>query len=499
MPNWSPDSSRAAWSRPRNERSLPVATHRGFVRPPGARYSAAMRPKEVRTAADARQIVEERDLDYVNIGFVDIDGIVRGKYISRLKFFEAMEEGIHALRDVLGFGIHDEVVETKVTGWHTGFPDAPMRIVPETCRGVPFDFDGRGLFFLCEYDGEAENYCTRSLLRRIVSKARGMGFAPHGGFECEFFLFKETPHSVREKGYLNLTTSTPGNFGYSVDRETVDSPFYQRLLSLFLAMDVPLEGFHEEVGPGAMEAAISAQTDVGAADRAVIFKTFTKIAAQREGHIATFMARWDTANPGQGAHIHLSLRDPDTGRPRFHLGVGDEGMNATLRHFIAGQQALLPEFFALVAPTINSYRRFTPGAWAPTAANWGVENRTCALRVIRGPAPQHTRIEFRASGADVNPYLAYAVALGSGLYGIEHRLEPSAPVKGNSYLRTPAARTRFPATLAEAAQRLRRSTAARKLFGDAFIDYYATTREAEVARFRHVVTDWERERYFEII
>lgn len=458
-----------------------------------------MRPKEVHTAADARQIVEERDLDYVKIGFVDIDGIVRGKLISRHKFFGAIEEGIHAVRDLLGFGIHDDGVETKYTGWHTGFPDAPMRIVPETCRGVPFDFDGRGLFFLCEYDGEAETYCTRSLLRRIVSKARAMGFVPYGGFEYEFFLFKETPHSVRDKGYQNLTTSTPGNFGYSVVRETVDSPFYQRLLSLFLAMDVPLEGCHEEVGPGAMEAAITAETDIGAADRAVIFKTFTKIAAQREGLIATFMARWDTAVSGQGAHMHLSLRDPDTGRPRFHLDGEDGGMNATLRHFLAGQQALLPEFFALIAPTINSYRRFTPGAWAPTAANWGIENRTCALRVIPGPGPSHTRVEFRASGADVNPYLAYAAALGAGLYGIEHRLEPPNPVAGNSYLKTPAARARFPATLAEAAQRLRRSTAARKLFGDALVDYYATTREAEVAQSRHVVTDWERERYFEII
>ena len=342
-----------------------------------------MRPKEVHTAADARQIVEERDLDYVKIGFVDIDGIVRGKLISRHKFFGAIEEGIHAVRDLLGFGIHDDGVETKYTGWHTGFPDAPMRIVPETCRGVPFDFDGRSLFFLCEYDGEAETYCSRSLLRRIVSKARAMGFVPYGGFEYEFFLFKETPHSVRDKGYQNLTTSTPGNFGYSVVRETVDSPFYQRLLSLFLAMDVPLEGCHEEVGPGAMEAAITAETDIGAADRAVIFKTFTKIAAQREGLIATFMARWDTAVSGQGAHMHLSLRDPDTGRPRFHLDAEDGGMNATLRHFLAGQQALLPEFFALIAD-----HQFLP---AFHARGMGADRRELGHRKSHLCASRHPR------------------------------------------------------------------------------------------------------------
>ncbi len=390
-------------------------------------------------------------------------------------------------------------METKTTGWHAGFADAPMRIVPETCRGVPFDFDGGGLFFLCEFDEATEAYCTRSLARRMVGKARAMGFVPYGGFEYEFFMFQETPHSVREKNYRDLNSLTPGNFGYSVLRATVASPFYQRLLSLFLAMDMPLEGCHEEVGPGAIEAAIAADADVAVADRAVIFKTFTKIAAQRENLIATFMARWDAGVPGQSAHLHLSLRDTDTGRPRFHFAAADKTMNATLRHFLAGQQALLPEFFALIAPTINSYRRFAPGAWAPTAANWGIENRTCALRVIPGPAPEHTRIEFRPSGADVNPYLAYAPALGAGLYGIEHRLEPSRATKGNAYAKSPPVRQRFPASLTEAAQRFRRSTAARKLFGDVFVDHFATTREAEAARFRDTVTDWELARYFEII
>jgi len=173
-------------------------------------------------------------------------------------------------------------------------------------------------------------------------------------------------------------------------------------------------------------------------------------------------------------------------------------MSDEMRWFIGGQQALLPELLAMVAPTVNSYTRLIPGFWAPTDATWGIENRTCALRAIPG-SPQSQRVEYRIAAADINPYVALAAALGSGLWGIEHRIEPDAPIEGNAYALTYPPERQLPRTLWDAAQRLKASAVARALYGDAFVDHYAATREWEEREFRKAITDWELARYFEII
>ena len=169
-----------------------------------------------------------------------------------------------------------------------------------------------------------------------------------------------------------------------------------------------------------------------------------------------------------------------------------------MRWFIGGQQALMPELLAMVAGTVNSYSRLVPGYWAPTSATWGVENRTTALRVIRG-GPSSQRVEYRIAAADINPYIALSAAIGSGLWGIEHRIEPDDAVEGNSYDREHPPHRRLPATLYEAAERLAASKPARALFGDEFVEHYAATRQWEEREFRKAITDWELARYFEII
>lgn len=447
-------------------------------------------------ADEARAFVDEGGHAHVKVGVADIDGVLRGKYLSRDKFLSALEKGFGFCDVVVGWDSNDQLYDNVAyTGWHTAYPDAPVRILPETGRILPFE---NGLpFFLCEFSEAAEAICPRGLLRRVLARADAMGFSVAAACEYEFFVFDETPDSVRAKGYRGLKPITPGFFGYSVLRSSVHAELYEDLLQTCRVMDMGLEGLHTETGPGVLEAAIGVDEALRAADKAILFKTFVKVMAQRRGLMATFMAKWSPDWPGQSGHIHLSLKDGD-GRPVFHDAGAERTISDTMRHFIGGQQRLMPELLAMVASTVNSYSRLIPGFWAPTSANWGVENRTCAIRAIPG-SPSAQRVEYRVAAADANPYIAMAAALASGLWGIENRIEPRPAVAGDAYTLPPDAELDLPRTLWDAAQRLKASAPARELFGDAFVDHFAATREWEEREFRRHITDWELSRYFEII
>lgn len=455
-----------------------------------------MDPNAVNSAVQAKQIVEERDLKHVAVGVFDMDGILRGKYMSRDKFLSAIDSGFGFCDVVLGWDSQDQLYDNvRLTGWHTGYPDAPVRLLPETCRETPWQ-DG-ALIFLGEFAGQAEEICPRGVLRRVLDRAERSDFICRAGFEYEFFLFHETPESIREKNYRNLTPMAPGFFGYSALRSSVHSDFYTDLLDACRLMDMELEGLHEETGPGVLEAAIAVSKGVEVADKAALFKSVTKILAQKSDMLATFMAKWSPDWPGQSGHIHMSLWDQND-RPAFHDDNAPHGMSKTMRHFVGGQQKLMPELLAMIAPTVNSYRRLIPGFWAPTDASWGIDNRTCALRVIPG-GPKSQRVECRVAAADANPYLALAAALGAGLWGIENQIEPEDATTGNAYEKKFPRRLALPETLWDAAQRFKTSKVARDLFGAPFVDHFAATREWEEREFRKHISDWEMERYFEII
>ena len=455
-----------------------------------------MLPEEVRTATQARAIVEERGLTHVKVGVFDNDGILRGKFVDRPKFFAALEKGLGFCDVVLGWDSNDQLYDNVTfTGWHTAFPDARVRLLPETCRSLPLE--GNMLFVLGEFTGGAEEVCPRATLRRVLRRAAAMGYSANAAAEYEFFLFRETPATVRQKNYRDLENLTPGYFGYSVLRSAVHAELYQDLLKLAADMRMPIEGLHTETGPGVIEAALHYAEALEAADRAALFKTFTKVLAQRRGLMATFMAKWSEKLPGQSGHLHVSLTRKD-GVSAFYDEAAPHTMSQEMRWFVGGQQALMPELLAMVASNVNSYSRLVPGYWAPTSATWGVENRTCALRVIKGD-PKSQRVEYRIAAADINPYLALAVAIGSGLWGIEHRIEPDDPISGNAYDRKLPAGRQLPRTLTEAAARLAHSRAAQELFGAPFVSHFAASREWEDREFRRAVTDWELGRYFEII
>jgi len=456
-----------------------------------------MNPRDVKTAEDARQLVESRELSHVKVGVFDNDGVMRGKYMSKEKFFSSLDKGFSFCDVVLGWDCEDQLYDNATyTGWHTGYPDAQVRVIPESCRDLPLE-EG-GLLFLGEFVDEAAAICPRNVLGRVIERAQELGFDAHAALEYEFFLFEETPHSIREKGYRDLKPMTPGFFGYSMLRNSVHADLYHQILSLCEEMDFPLEGLHTETGPGVLEAAITVDGVKNAADKAALFKTFLKVLAQQNGLLATFMARWSPDYPGQSGHIHISLRNRGDDCSAFYDAEKPHTMSDVQRHFLAGQQRLMPEFLALMAPTVNSFSRLVPGFWAPTDATWGVENRTTALRVIPG-SESSQRIENRLGAADGNPYLGLAAALGSGLYGVMKQWEPEAQVKGNAYDMSHPSQLALPRTLWDAAQAFSESTAARELFGDAFVEHFAASRKWEEREYRKHISDWELQRYFEII
>ena len=454
-----------------------------------------MEPRQVRTAADARRILQERGLRHVKVGVHDIDGILRGKYLHIDKFSSALDGGMGFCDVVLGWDSNDQLYDNvSFTGWHTAYPDANVRVLPETCREIATE--PGNLLFLCEFTDKAEELCPRGILRRVLARAAKLGFEVRVGFEYEFFVFAETAFSIREKGFKNLKPISPGFFGYSMLRNSVLSDWYRDLLAMCETMDMGIEGLHTETGAGVLEAALRVKDGLSAADAAALFKLYTKVLAQKRDWLATFMAKWSKDWPGCGGHMHMSLWKE--GRPAFFDEAGGHRMSDTMRHFVGGQRALMPDLLAMVAGNVNSYRRLVPGFWAPTVASWGVENRTTSLRVIPGSA-KSTRVEYRIAAADANPYLALAAAVGSGLWGVENKVDPGEPIKGNSYEIEHPEKAQLPRTLMEAAGRLKASPAARDLFGDAFVDHYSATREWEEREFRRAITEWELDRYMEII
>jgi glutamine synthetase len=453
-----------------------------------------------KASSDVIELVRADPQPKVKVAVADIDGILRGKYLAKDKFLSAAKGGgLGFCNVVLGWDSSDVCYDrVAYTGWHTGYPDAHVQLDLSTYRKVPWD--GNVPFFLGEFvepDGVTPlGLCPRQLLKKIIARGKTLGLSPACGMEFEWFNFRETPQSWAEKGYIRPETITPGMFGYSILRAGQNRPFVNAIMDELGAFGVPIEGLHTETGPGVYEAAILYGEALEAADRAVLFKTSVKEIGARFGIMPSFMAKWNEKLPGCSGHIHQSLWTA-AGENAFFDGRDGHKMSATFRSYVAGQLRLMPELLPLYAPTINSYKRLVEGAWAPTRANWGIDNRTTALRAIPG-GPKSTRLETRVPGSDVNPYLALSAALASGLYGIERKLELGAgPVAASGY--ADEAAPRLPANLQEAALRFRDSAAARELFGDAFVDHYAETRLWEWRQYNKAVTSWEMERYFEII
>ena len=445
------------------------------------------------------QYVKDHPGGKVKLAVTDIDGILRGKYISTEKFLSVIEKGISFCNVIFGWDSGDVLYDkSSFTGWHSGFPDSNGELDIQTFRKIPWENDIP--FFLCDLtgsNGKPAPVCPRQLLKTVLSEANKMGFAPVFAQEFEWFNFAETPQTANEKQYRNLIPLTPGMFGYSILRTSLKNQFFTELFDLLKKFDIPLEGLHTETGPGTYEAAISHSGILESADRAVLFKTAVKEIGYRHGIMATFMAKINENLPGCGGHVHQSLWDKAKKKNLFYSEKDKMHLSETAKSYIAGQLYCLPHMLPMFAPTINSYKRLVEGAWAPTTLTWGIDNRTVALRILASGASS-TRIETRVIGSDVNPYLAMAASLASGLYGIKQKMQLKQPATvGNGY--RDYSNGTIPTTLIEAAVKMRNSEIAKEILGEKFVDHFTMTREWEWKQHLKSVTDWEYKRYFEII
>ncbi len=444
------------------------------------------------------EAIRRSTIGKVKVAVSDIDGILRGKYIHRDKFFSAVEGGFGFCDVVFGWDLHDQCYDnTKLTGWHLGFPDAMVRLDLDTYRNVPWD--GNVPFFLGNFvtaEGKPHPVCPRQVLKRVLARAKKMGFTVMVGAEFEFFNFAETPRSWAEKKGVGPTTISPGMFGYSLLRANLNRDYVNALMDELALFKVPIEGLHTETGPGVYEAALLYSEALEAADRAILFKTASKEIGARFGIMPSFMAKWSAQYPGCSGHLHQSLSDGS--KNLFHDPRGRHGgISRLFESYLQGQVSSLLELAPMFWPTVNSYKRLVDGFWAPVKPTWGVDNRTASFRVIRG-SPKATRLETRCPGADMNPYLAVAAVIAAGLEGVEKRMKLTArPITGTNKGAENIARA--PRTLIETTRIFRNSKVARDWFGDDFVEHFAATREWEWRQWLDAVTDWELKRYFEII
>lgn len=433
----------------------------------------------------------------VKIAATDIDGILRGKYVSMEKFLGILDGGFGFCDVVFGWDCGDVAYDNvTVSGWHTGYPDAKALIDVSTFRQVPWEEDVP--FFLADFDDPnsvLRKVCPRTLLKQIRKQAENEGYSAVFSQEFEWFNFAENPDSIHEKGYKNLKTLSPGMFGYSVLRASQNAVFFADLFDGMAQYNLPIEGLHTETGPGVLEAAITYSEVLEAADRAVLFKSGTKEIGHKHGVMPTFMAKISEHLPGCSGHVHQSLWKEDANL--FFDASKLNNVSPLMESYIAGQLHCLPHILPMFAPTVNSYKRLVVGAWAPTTLTWAVDNRTVALRALPG-GKKSARLETRVVGSDSNPYLAMAACLASGLYGVLNKLKLQVPeTKGNGYLNT--SNGVLPGNLLEASEKMANSEVAKGLFGKEFVAHFTQTRFWEWKQFSKSVTDWETKRYFEII
>ncbi len=458
--------------------------------------------------AEIKKLIDEKQIEFVKIGAADIEGVYRGKRVATKYFLNSLEDGFGQCDVLFGWDIAENVLPNlKVSNWERGFADIVMKPDLSTFALVPWEENVASC--ICDLwteHGEPVSVSPRYVLNNVVERARAMGFEPKAASELEFRFFRENQVSVREKDFgPNLTPLNPGMNCYAISQSSADDHLLGRIARMMIAYGVEIEGYNREHGPGMYEMNLRYSDAVVAADRTMLFKTGVKEICHQLGFTASFMAKWNDQEDGSSGHSHMSLWDRANGHNAF-WDEGKEGhMSETMRQFLAGVLDKMPEFMVLYAPVINSYKRYVEGTWAPLNTTWGMDNRTCSVRIIN-VGRNAIRVENRVPGADANFYLVFAATLASGLYGIERKLELPARLDGNAYDPTVVAAAleqgrvkALARNLTDSTDLLERSEIAREYLGNDFVEHFVATRRWEVKEYEKAVTNWDRRRYLELI
>jgi glutamine synthetase len=439
-----------------------------------------------------RQLVASRDVDTVIVAFTDVQGRLQGKRVHADYFLsDVLGHGTEACNYLLAVDVEMNTVSGyAISSWEKGYGDFVLRPDLATLRAVPWH--PATAMVLCDVrwlDGSPVLQSPRQILAAQVQRAHDLGYAALAGTELEFMVFEDSYEAAWDAGYRGLTPGNRYNVDYSIIGTSRVEPLLRDLRNSMTAAGLVVESAKGECNLGQHEIAFKYADVLTTADNHVVYKTAAKEIAARHGKSITFMAKWDERE-GNSCHIHLSLRGRDDHSAVFADGPG--GRSPLFERFVAGVLETMREFTLLYAPTVNSYKRYAEGSFAPTAVAWGEDNRTCSVRVVgRGHG---LRLENRVPGGDVNPYLAIAGMLAGGLHGVEVDLPLEPALIGNAYT---ADRSRVPTTLAEARELFDSSQIARNAFGDDVVDHYVNAATVELAAFNSTVTDWERRRSFE--
>ncbi|MDF6022130.1 glutamine synthetase family protein [Streptomyces sp. JH34] len=440
---------------------------------------------------ELRVLVERGEIDTVVLAFPDMQGRLQGKRFAASFFLdEVLEHGTEGCNYLLAVDTDMNTVDGfAMSSWSNGYGDFAMRPDLTTLRLIPWH-EGTALVMadLSWDDGSPVAAAPRQILRRQLERLAAHGLTAHVGTELEFIVFNDTYEQAWDRGYRGLTPANRYNIDYSVLGTGRVEPLLRRIRNQMAAAGLTVESAKGECNPGQHEIVFRYDEALVTCDQHAVYKTGSKEIAAQEGVALTFMAKFNERE-GNSCHIHLSLQDADG----HSVMAGEDGaMSPVMRHFLAGQLAALRDFSLLYAPNINSYKRFQPGSFAPTAVAWGHDNRTCALRVVGHG--RSMRFENRLPGGDVNPYLAVAGLVAAGLHGIEHGLELPDACEGNAYT---AGYDQVPTSLREAAALWEDSEAARDAFGDDVVAHYRNMARVELEAFDAAVTDWELRRSFE--
>jgi glutamine synthetase len=442
----------------------------------------------VLTVDELRADVETGAVDTVIAAFTDMQGRLMGKRLHAEFFLEELDAGheVEGCNYLLALEMEmDPVPGYAMASWERGYGDFGLQPDLGTLRRIPWH--EATVLVLCDvqwHDGSPVAPSPRQVLKAQVDKCRALGFEPMFGSELEFFLFRESYEEAHARGYQDLTPSVPYILDYHILASGYDEPFMREIRNSMAAAGMRVESSKGEAWPGQHEINFRYADAVKVADDHVIYKTGIKALAYQNGVSVTFMAKPDHKGVGSSCHIHSSLWQE--GKPAF------AGESDVFKRYLAGQIACASELAIFYAPTINSYKRYAAGSWAPTTLAWGYDNRTCGFRIVGHGSS--LRAETRIPGADANPYLAFAALLASGLYGIEQQLELGPAFEGNAY---ESDVQRFPSTLRDAVAALEQGTVARQLLGDEAVDHYLNYGRTEQELFDKVVTNYERERMFE--